>query len=167
MASEAQTSTRPPRGADTPAWAEQLVRFMDDGLRVPGTDIRLGFDALAGLLLPGVGDAVGAVSSLSLFWLALRLNVPRVVLVRMALNVGLDALVGTVPLLGDLFDLTWKANRRNLRLIQDAGTPPDAPRPRRVGDWLIIGALLLAVIGALCLPLVLLVLALRALFSQG
>ena len=140
---------------------------MDDGLRVPGTEIRLGFDALAGMLLPGVGDAIGAVSSLSLFWLALRQNVPRVVLVRMALNVGLDAMIGVVPVLGDLFDLTWKANRRNLTLIQDASTPLGAPRPRRLGDWLFIAALLLGVLGALCLPFVLLVLALRALFSHA
>jgi hypothetical protein len=140
---------------------------MDDGFRVPGTEIRLGLDAVAGLLLPGVGDALGAVSSLSLFWLALRQNVPRVVLVRMALNVGLDALVGAVPVLGDVFDLSWKANRRNLILIQAASTPAGAPHPRRVGDWLFIGALLLTVIGALCLPIVLLALLLRALFASG
>lgn len=150
---------------NTPAWAERLVRLMDDGFRVPGTDIRLGLDAALGLLLPGVGDAVGAVSSLSLFWLALRQNVPRVVLVRMALNVGLDALVGAIPVLGDLFDVTWKANRRNLTLIQAASVPAGAPPPRRVGDWLFVSALLAALITMLCLPIVLLGLLLRGLFS--
>lgn len=166
MARDAQITDRRLQGK-TPAWAEQIVLLMDDGFRVPGTEIRVGLDAALGLLLPGVGDALGAVGSLSLFWLALRQNVPRVVLLRMALNVGLDALVGAVPVLGDLFDLTWKANRRNLILIQAASAPTGAPRPRRAGDWLFIGALLLAVISALCLPIVLLALLLRALFGHG
>jgi Domain of unknown function (DUF4112) len=153
-----------PPAQNTPAWAERLVRLMDDGFRVPGTQLRFGLDALLGLLLPGVGDALGAVSTLSLFALALRRGVPRVVLLRMALNTGADALIGAVPVLGDVFDVGWKSNRRNLRLIESASAEltPGAKPPRRLRDWLIIAAAFLLVVSALCLPLVLFGLALRA-----
>jgi len=153
---------------NTPAWAEHLVRLMDDGFRVPGTQLRFGLDALMGLVFPGVGDALGAASTLSLFVLALRRGLPRVVLLRMALNVGADALIGAVPVLGDLFDFGFKANRKNLRLIEEASAAvlTGSTPPRRLRDWLIIAAVLLLVVSALCLPLVLVGLALRACLSH-
>jgi hypothetical protein len=135
-----------------PHWAEQLVRFLDDGIRVPGTNYRFGFDALLGLL-PGVGDASTAIGSLSLFWLALKRDVPRPVLIRMALNVAIDTLVGAVPVLGDVFDLFWKSNRRNLQLIREASG--EGPlRRSRVGDYLTIAGIALLVGCAFALPIV-------------
>ena len=82
-----------------PAWAERLVRTMDDGFRVPGTNLRFGFDSLLGLLPVG-GDAAGAIATLSLFYVAVQKQVPRPVLLRMALNVAIDGLVGSVPIIG-------------------------------------------------------------------
>ncbi|HKO90809.1 MAG TPA: DUF4112 domain-containing protein [Polyangiaceae bacterium] len=153
---------------NTPAWAERLVRLMDDGFRIPGTQLRFGLDALLGLIFPGVGDAFGAASTLSLFALALRRGLPRVVLLRMALNVGADAVIGAVPVLGDLFDLGFKANRKNLRLIEEASADAltGARPPRRLRDWLIIGTVLLVMLSALCLPLVVAGLVLRACLRQ-
>lgn len=148
----------------TPAWAEHLVRLMDDGFRVPGTQLRVGLDAVLGLLLPGIGDAAGALSSMALFGLALRRKVPRAVLLRMALNTGVDALVGAIPLLGDWFDLTWKANRRNLILIEQATRIPATSR--RLGDWLLVAAILMLVMAAVCLPIVAAALLLRACLSS-
>lgn len=134
----------------TPAWAERLVRFLDDGLRVPGTSFRVGFDGLIGLLFPGAGDAVTAVSALSLFWLALQRGVPRAVLLRMAINVGLDALVGAIPVLGDLFDFGFKSNRKNLRLIERAANQP--ARPRHLADYLVIALFALVILSVIALP---------------
>lgn len=94
-----------------------LTRLMDEALAVPGTRLRVGLDSLLGLL-PGVGDVAGAAVSGYALLVALRLGAPLPVLLRMLLNIGVDTAVGAVPLLGDLFDLGWKANRRNLRLLE-------------------------------------------------
>ncbi|MET0286150.1 MAG: DUF4112 domain-containing protein [Polyangiales bacterium] len=134
-----------------PSWAEALVRFLDDGVRIPGTNFRFGMDALIGLV-PGVGDASTAVGSLSLFWLAIKRDVPRPVLVRMAINVAIDSLVGAVPVLGDVFDLFFKSNRRNLNLIRAAsGETP--VRRSRLGDYLAITGIALLIGCAFALPI--------------
>ena len=134
-----------------PAWAERWVRFLADGLVVPGTKYRIGFDGLAGMLIPGAGDALGASGALSLFWLAVQRGVPRIVLVRMALNVAIDALVGAVPIVGDLFDFAWKANRRNLRLIERAQL---GQRARSTFDYVVVGLLGLLIASTVLLPIV-------------
>lgn len=152
-----------PRATNAPRWAEWVVRFLDDGLVVPGTSIRFGADALLGALLPGVGDGVSAVGSLSLFLVALRRGVPPAVLGRMVLNVGLDALVGVVPVLGDLFDVGFKSNRRNLELIHAHGTEQEAEVTLR-SRLLVFGAIALAAC-LLAIPPVVMFFVLRALFE--
>ena len=137
---------------DAPHWAERLVRFLDDGFVIPGLGYRIGVDGLLGLLVPVLGDATTAAGSLSLFWLAVQRGLPRSVLVRMALNVAIDALVGSVPLVGDLFDFAWKANRKNLRLIERATSRPE--HKLRVGDYLLFGSFVLFVTFAVALPFV-------------
>jgi hypothetical protein len=94
----------------------RLAQLLDDAVRVPGTRIGLGLDFLLGLV-PGAGDlAAGALASYGL-WVAQRLGAPRSLLLRMAANIALDTIVGSVPLLGDLFDVAWKSNVRNLALL--------------------------------------------------
>lgn len=93
-----------------------LARLLDEALRVPGTPIRVGLDGLIGLV-PGVGDALTAFLSLYIVQQATRFGVPRATLARMLANVAIDFLGGTVPLLGDLFDVAWKANRMNVDLL--------------------------------------------------
>lgn len=143
------------------------MRFMDDGLRVPGTNLRFGFDSLVGLLPVG-GDAVGAVTTISLFYLAMQKQVPRPVLLRMALNVGIDALVGSVPIVGDAFDLVWKANRKNLQLIEQSAADK-APRSglALLKDRLILTGIVLLVLSALLLPFVLFGVLVGRLFENG
>lgn len=96
---------------------EELADLLDSRFRVPGTSIRFGLDSLLGLV-PGVGDGATAIAALYVVLRAHRLGVPRHLVLRMLGNVGLDALVGTIPLVGDLFDLGFKANRRNVALAK-------------------------------------------------
>lgn len=94
-----------------------LARLMDSAIRVPGLNWRIGLDSLIGLA-PGVGDAAGFCVSAYALLEARRLGAPATLLLRMGLNIALDAVVGSIPLVGDLFDAGFKANRRNLRLLE-------------------------------------------------
>lgn len=94
-----------------------FTRVMDDGFRIPGTRFRVGLDPLLGLV-PGAGDVVGAVLAGAIVIEAVRRRVPGPTLVRMAFNIAIDTGLGTVPLVGDVFDAVWKANRKNLDLLE-------------------------------------------------
>ncbi len=136
-------------GARSVARAGRLARWLD-----------LGFvDPILGFVLPGAGDLLSAGLGLYLVVVALRLRLPRVVIARMLVNLAVDTLLGSVPLVGDLFDLAFRANVRNLRLLE-ARYEGHRSSP---GDWLVVlGALLLFLL-ALALPLLLLGWALAAL----
>ncbi|PLT94062.1 hypothetical protein BMJ34_23020 [Sinorhizobium medicae] len=95
-----------------------LARLMDTALGIPGTRIRLGADSVLGLI-PGVGDFAAAAVSLIIVNEARRLGVPNDKLAKMLVNVGFDTLAGSVPVLGDVFDVYFKSNRRNLQLVLD------------------------------------------------
>tara|TARA_B100001750_G_scaffold225953_1_gene218240 strand:+ start:734 stop:1243 length:510 start_codon:yes stop_codon:yes gene_type:complete len=141
-----------PRDPETPDWAEGLVRFLDDGLRVPFTDFRFGFDAILGLL-PVAGDTVSGVTSLAILGLALKQGVPTVILARMVGNIAIDALVGSIPGLGDLFDFVFKANRKNLDLIERF-RQPDAEAG--AADYALVGLGILLAVAMVAIPLVVL-----------
>ena len=96
---------------------DRLARLMDEYVQIPGTDMRVGLDGLLGLI-PGIGDVTTGALSAYLVYRAWALGVPKGVLVRMAGNVGLDVVIGTVPVVGDLFDIGFKANRRNVDLLK-------------------------------------------------
>jgi Domain of unknown function (DUF4112) len=98
---------------------ELLTRFLDDAIELPVLRYRIGWDGIIGLI-PGIGDALTAVTSGYLIWEAHRLGVSHVTMLKMLVNVLIDMLAGAVPVIGDLVDLTWKANRRNLKLIREA-----------------------------------------------
>ncbi len=100
-----------------------LTRVLDDLVRIPGTRFRVGLDPVIGLV-PGGGDAIGAVLSAYGLVVAARVGAPAAVLLRMCGNIALDLLVGTIPVLGDVFDFGWKANRRNLRLLERYALAP-------------------------------------------
>jgi hypothetical protein len=97
---------------------EFIARFLDDAIELPGVRYRIGWDAIIGLV-PGIGDAATAVLSGYLIWEARRLGVSQITLLKMLVNVLIDLLAGVVPVVGDLIDLTWKANRRNLQLLRE------------------------------------------------
>src|SRR3954447_16671612 len=94
-----------------------LTRLLDNAFQVPGTQFHIGLAAIVGII-PGIGDAIGAVFSAFIVFQAARLGVSRATLARMMGNVGLDTVVGEIPLLGDLFDAGWKANTKNMALLE-------------------------------------------------
>lgn len=95
-----------------------LARLMDTALRIPGTRFSFGADSIMGLV-PGIGDFAGAAISLYIVNEARQLGVPKDKLVKMLVNIGFDAAAGSVPVVGDLFDVYFKSNRRNLELVLD------------------------------------------------
>jgi len=107
-----------PSRAEALARLERLARFLDTAIAIPGTRIRFGADTVVGLV-PGVGDAITTLASAYLIYEAHRLGVPRHLIVRMIGNVAFDALVGAVPVLGDVADAFWRANTRNIRLLRE------------------------------------------------
>ncbi|MEW4567062.1 DUF4112 domain-containing protein [Tautonia sp. JC769] len=99
---------------------DRLAWFMDANFRIPGTKIRFGADQLVGLI-PGVGDVTGGAVQAALILMAIYYyKLPKSVIVRMVMNSVLDTTVGAVPVLGDLFDVAFKANMRNVRLLREA-----------------------------------------------
>jgi hypothetical protein len=93
-----------------------LARLMDESWSIPGTRYRFGLDSLVGLV-PGVGDVLTTLVSVYFIREAYLVGVPRPLLSRMAFNVLVDWLIGTVPIAGDVFDVAWKANKMNIRLL--------------------------------------------------
>ena len=93
-----------------------LSRLLDEQFRIPGTTQRIGLDGLLGLI-PGVGDAAGALLSAYILYEAIRLGTPTSVLLRMVANIGIDTVVGAIPVAGDIFDIAWKANKKNAALL--------------------------------------------------
>jgi Domain of unknown function (DUF4112) len=155
-----QSASRQP----IPAWAVALTRILDDGLTIPGTRIGIGLDAIVGFLLPTIGDAATGLCSLALLVLGFQMRVPRVVLLRMVLNIALDTLLGSVPLVGDVFDLFWRSNRRNLQLLQAYDRDPD--RRPELADYLVVGLGIALVVAAVVLPVLLGVALLRFLWHK-
>ncbi len=105
---------------------DRLAELLDGRWRIPGIGVRFGLDSVIGLI-PGIGDTLTLAVSGWLVWRAHLLGVRQSVLVRMVANVVIDWLAGSVPLIGDLFDVAWKANQRNLVLLRQElrSAPPD------------------------------------------
>jgi hypothetical protein len=101
----------------------RFARWLDAGIPVPRTSLRIGLDPVIGLI-PGAGDTVGALLGGWILIQAGRRGVPKATLLRMAFNVALDAILGAVPVVGDLFDFVWKSNIRNVDLLEKAAVDP-------------------------------------------
>jgi hypothetical protein len=108
-----------------------LSNLLDERYRIPGTRYRIGLDGLLGFL-PGIGDTIGTLLSLYILVEAVRLGIPRTTLLRMVANIGLDTVVGAVPLVGDVFDIVWKANKKNAALLSAYIASQVAKSPERV-----------------------------------
>jgi hypothetical protein len=141
---------------------QRLEILLDEAFRIPGTSIRFGLDGIIGLV-PGLGDVVAGLLSLIIPLAAWIRGVPYVTLVRMATNIGIGVLVGSVPLFGDIFDIAWKANRRNYLLMR---RHLGEPRRHTWRDWTFL-LLLAASLGAIfAIPVVLVVWLLAWLIKQ-
>jgi hypothetical protein len=136
-------------------FVRSLVRLMDDAIPIPGTNIRIGWDAILGLVLPAAGDAVTAVSQVALLIAAVRARAPGIVIARMVLNVAIDSLFGSIPLVGDLFDAGFKANRKNLQLLERLEHAPVEQSGSRTGDYAVLGLAIASVLALIAAPVVL------------
>ena len=115
---------------------------MDDLFRVPVLGWRFGLDALVGLV-PGLGDTSTALVSFYILASAVRYRVPKITLLRMGLNIGIDYVVGSLPVIGDFADAWWKSNRMNLELLQKRATvSAEEARSGRASDWLFVGGII-------------------------
>jgi len=130
------------RGADRLVRIRRLAWWLDQGIRIPGTQVRIGLDPILGLV-PGVGDSAGALLGAVILWEGVRAGVPRLTLVRMAANIVLDTAVGSVPVAGDVFDAAWKSNTRNLDLLERHAI---APAKARQSDQLFVAGLIAIVV---------------------
>jgi hypothetical protein len=135
-----------------------LTNVLDNAIPIPGTPYSLGLDPLLGLI-PAGGDIAGAALSAYIVVSAAKLGLPRESLVRMVLNILLEVVVGTVPVLGDLFDVAWKANVKNMELLDIHMKSPQ--KGKKADKWFVfvlVGGLMLAVVGAIALGITLITL---------
>jgi hypothetical protein len=133
----------------------KFAYWLDAGIRIPGTNLRFGLDPILGLI-PGAGDAAGAVLAGWILVEAIRLGASRTTVVRIAGNVALDAAVGAVPLIGDIFDFAWKANLRNVALLErHLAAPQRAERADRSFVLLVLLGVLAMAVGLLALGILL------------
>jgi hypothetical protein len=127
--------------------------LLDSVFRVPGTRIRFGFDALVGLV-PGIGDLSAPLFTAMILATGFSMRVPAIVQARMVLNAAIDMAIGLVPLLGDLADVAWKANLRNVALLErhaQPGVPPSR------SDYIFVVVCLVLVVLVAAVPLTLLI----------
>lgn len=147
MATNDAYSVSPWKANDTEKSLDRLAWLMDDLFRVPVLGWRFGLDALIGLI-PGFGDTATSLVSFYILAAAVRYRVPKITLLRMGLNIGLDYIVGSLPFVGDFLDAWWKSNHRNLDLLKKRATvSAEEARAGRASDWLFVGGIIVGLIG--------------------
>ena len=130
----------------------KIAQLLDSAFLVPGTTFRVGLDPILGLI-PGLGDLVSPLFTAGILWEARELGLPKVVQLRMLSNVAIDALLGIVPLAGDLFDFAWKSNNMNMALLEHHAREEHRAS---VGDWLFVVLMIALLIVLAALPFLLL-----------
>lgn len=164
-----RSAGRPTRAIEIEESLDRLGWVLDDLFRIPVLGWRIGLDAIVGLI-PGVGDTATTVASLYVLGSAVRYRVPKVTLLRMGLNLGIDYVLGSLPLVGDLFDAWWKSNQKNVALLRQRATvSASEAREGRISDWLFVGMimvlLVLLAIGAALISFYLLAMLFQSLAS--
>ncbi len=142
-----------PKTDRAPSGPERLVKWLDEALRIPGTDIHVGLDPILGFLIPGAGDAITGTGSIALLLLALKERVPTIALARMLGNIAIDTLLGAVPIAGDAFDLFFRSNRRNPAIVEKYRSHPKA-EPSWLDYAIVFGGIVLA-LASFAIPLAL------------
>ena len=143
---------------------DQLAGILDDFIKIPGVPVRLGLDAIIGLI-PGIGDVITGVASFAIVFTAWQRGLPRITLTRMVLNIAFDTLLGAVPFFGDAFDVFWKSNRMNYRLLMRHREQPLKHHAWR--DWAFLFLLAVCVALIVALPIAVLIALLHLLRTQG
>lgn len=141
----ARTARSLPRSADANRllFVRFLADLLDQRFTIPGTSIRVGLDPILGLI-PGIGDALANIAGSAILVIAVQLNVPKIVLIRMGLNLAANALIGAIPVFGDIFSIWFRSNAKNADLLERyAGS-----EARRAGleDWLFVAGIISAVV---------------------
>src|ERR1700735_5442795 len=127
-----------------------LSHLLDDFIRIPGTSIRFGLDGIVGFI-PGVGDAIGGIASCIIIVAAWVRGVPSPVLARMVANVAIEDVVGAIPVFGDVFDIAWRANRRNYALLTGSVYEP---RKHTQQSWVFLAGLCAFLMALVLVPTV-------------
>jgi hypothetical protein len=141
----------PPRLPST-EHLDYIASLLDDMWRIPGTKVRFGLDAIVGWI-PGIGDAMAGAASCVIVFASWRRGVAPVTLARMVANILLETAVGGVPVVGDIFHIFWKANRRNYRILV---REKEHPRERTWGDWVFLGVILVGALAVVAIPIAIL-----------
>ncbi|MGB7893936.1 MAG: DUF4112 domain-containing protein [Microcoleus sp.] len=144
----------------------RISHLLDNAIPIPGTKYRIGLDPILGLI-PGGGDLISSIFAGYVVFKSAQMGVPQETLVKMAANIVFDTVAGTVPVAGDLLDVAWKANVKNIELLDDhLGSPEQGKK----ADWLFVAALLLGLIlivgGVIFLSVMLFAWVFRALTGQ-
>ena len=147
-------SSVPVRRSVNPS-VRRLADWMDEAIRIG--PISVGIDGILGLI-PGFGDLLSSFVSFYIVYQASLAGAPRALLARMMSNIAIDTMLGAVPFLGDLFDFVWKANTKNVRLLDEWA----AGRHRTEHDWLYVITAIVSVIAAVAIPVVVLIVIIRA-----
>lgn len=129
---------------------DQLATMLDECFHIPGTRFRVGLDAIVGLI-PGLGDVVMGLLSFILVFAAWSRGLPKIALARMMMNIVVDVGVGAIPLLGDAFDVYWKVNRMNYKLLMRYSRSEN-PRREQVWDWVFLAGMGAVTLCILALP---------------
>jgi len=124
---------------------ESLSHYLDNWVKIPVVGWRFGLDALIGLI-PNVGDMVTSLASFYILIAGVRYGVPKITLLRMAFNIGLDYVVGSIPFIGDAFDFVWKSNKQNVDLIRERATGKNVGT---TSDYLFVGLIIFGLIALL------------------
>ncbi len=135
------------------AIADIIAKVMDTTIRIPGTSWYIGLDPLLGLI-PGIGDALANLIGTIILGLGTRLQVPRIVLARMSLNLLINGTVGAVPIFGDLFSVWFRSHSRNAALLREAAMKPDRETHT---DWFYVGGIIGGTVGLLLLAIALMI----------
>jgi hypothetical protein len=130
---------------------DKISYYLDDLIRVPGTNIRFGLDPLISFLFPVAGDTIASLMSAYIVLVSIRYGLPKSVIARMVYNVGVDYAVGSIPLVGDIFDFAWKSNDKNMKLLNKHAR---GKGQSTISDWLwvlvllgALGAFIVVIIG--------------------
>jgi hypothetical protein len=131
---------------------KRLSHKLDEAFTVPGTERKIGIDPIIGLI-PGGGDLIGGVLSIYIMYAGIGMGVSRAVIIRMFGNVALEFVIGCIPIIGDLFDATWKSNQRNVKLIENSVIGEEK---NTIFGYMVIGVLIKILVGIIFLALMLL-----------
>ncbi|OQW48781.1 MAG: hypothetical protein A4C66_05995 [Nitrospira sp. HN-bin3] len=129
--------------------ADILAKVMDTSIRIPGTSWSIGLDPLLGLI-PGIGDVIANLIGTVILGIATRLQIPRIVLARMSLNLLINGTVGAVPIVGDLFSVWFRSHARNAALLREAALKPDRETH---ADWFYVAGIIGGTVGLLLLTI--------------